>query len=898
MYSPMLATKLYLPPPRPKVVHRPRLTERLHEGLSRKLTLISAPAGFGKTTLVSEWVAGRREPIAWLSLDEGDNDPVRFLSYLVAALQRVNAQVGAGVLGMLQGAQPTPMESILATLLNEIATLSEHFVVVLDDYHVIEARPVDLALSFLLDHLPPQMHLVITTRHDPDLPLARLRVRDQLVELRATDLSFTPPESAEFLQGVMGLDLSAESITLLDTRVEGWVAGLQLAALSMKGRPGNERFIEGFTGSHRFVLDYLVEEVLQRQPPLLRSFLLQTAILDRLHGPLCDAMTEQADSGRTLAALERSNLFVVALDEKRLWYRYHHLFAEVLHAHLLAEAPDLVPLLHRRASLWYEQNGLMADAIRHALAAKEFERAASLVERAWPEMRRSRQESTFLGWLGALPDGVIRVRPVLSVGYAWALLTIGELEAAHRRLRDAEQWLERKDEMAGRPSEMVVVDEEEFGRLPGAIAVYRAAQAQALGDLPNAVKYARRVLDLLPEEEHLGRGAAAALLGLVAWTSGDLEAAHQAFADGLVSVQRAGNISDAIRGTIALAEIRIAQGRLREAMRTYERSLRFAEAQAEPDLRGTADLYVGLSELYLEQNDLDGAMQALVRSMELGERTGSPPNPYRWCVAMARLREARGDLEGALDLLDEAGRLYVRDFFPNVRPVAALKTRVWLLQGRLDRALVWAREESLLEEGDLSYLREFEQVTLARVLLARQKSDRSRPEAMGLLQRLLKAAEEGGRTGSVIEILLLQALAYQTQGEISAALIPLQRALTLAEPEGYIRIFVDEGEPMARLLGEAMKGGIAPTYVRRLLAAFGKAEGSNSVRPVLLEPLSERELEVLRLLGTDLSGPEIASQLIISLNTLRTHSQHIYDKLGVKGRRAAVRRAAELDLLS
>jgi LuxR family maltose regulon positive regulatory protein len=811
MSAPILATKLYVPPPQPKAVLRPRLIERLNEGaLHRRLTLISAPAGFGKTTLLSEWVAGRERPAAWVSLDEGDNDPTRFLAYLVAALQTIAPNVGEGVLGVLLSPQPPHTESILTALLNEISTIEDDLVLVLDDYHAIDAGAVDDALTFVLEHLPPRMHLVIATREDPRLPLARLRARGQLAEVRAADLRFTPDEAAEFLKGVMGLDLSAEDISALETRTEGWIAGLQLAALSMRGREDVPGFIRAFAGDNRYILDYLVEEVLQRQPESVRSFLLQTSILDRLSGPLCDAVTDQEEGNVLLEALERGNFFVVPLDDKRQWYRYHHLFAEVLYAHLMAEQPDQVSILHRRASEWYEHNGSAADAIRHALAAENFERAADLVELAGPAMRRSRQDATLLGWLKALPDKLARTRPVLSVEYAGASFVTGQLEAVEARLRDAERWLDATSDTGERPeapsAEMVVVNEEEFRSLPARIAIYRAAHAQALGDVPGTVKYARRALDFLPEGEHLGRGAAAGLLGLAYWASGDLEAAHRTFADGLATLQMAGNIPDAISGTLVLADIRIAQGRLHEAASTYERSLQLAKEQGEPVMRGTADLYVGMSELHREQGDLQAATQHLLRSKELGERAGLPENRYRWRVAMARILEAQGDLDGALDLLDEAERLYVRGYFPNVRPIAALKTRVWVRQGRLAEALGWAREQGLSAHDDLSYLREFEHITLARVLLARYKSDReerSVHETMGLLERLLKAALEGGRMGSVIEILVLQALAHEAQGDSPSALVPLERALTLAEPEGYARVFVDEGLPMARLLYEA-----------------------------------------------------------------------------------------------
>jgi LuxR family maltose regulon positive regulatory protein len=717
-------------------------------------------------------------------------------------------------------------------------------------------------------------------------------------------LRFTSSEAAAFLTQVMGLSLSAADIARLSDRTEGWIAGLQLAALSMQGHQDVPGFIRAFAGDHRYIVDYLVAEVLQRQPEPVRHFLLQTAILDRLSGSLCDAVTGQQEGDERLEALERGNFFVVPLDDRRHWYRYHHLFAEVLHTHLLAEQPDQIAVLHRRASAWYEQHDSVANAIRHALAAEDFERAADLIERALPAMQKTRQEATALGWLKALPNEVIHFRPVLSVGYAWAALAVGELEAVDARLRDAERWLDTTAATSKyaltSSAEMVVVDEEQFRRLPAFIAVYRAGHAQMLGDVPNTIKYARKLLDLSPEEDHLGRGAAMALLGLASWTSGDLETAHQAFADGMARVQMAGNLSDAISGTIALAEIRMAQGRLREAMRTYERALQRATEQGEPVLRGTADLYVGMSELHCEHNDLPAATQHLSRSKELGEHAGFPQNRSRWYVAMARIKEAQGNLDSALDLLHEAERLYQRDFFPNVRPIAALVTRVWVAQGRVGEALGWAREQGLSVSDDLSYLREFEHITLARVLLARAKSNRagrSSEEAAGLLERLLRAAEAGERMGSIIEILLLQALAHQARGDIPAALVPLERALTLAEPEGYVRIFVDAGLPLAALLEEAAKQGIALHCVRHLLTAFGSPSNRTPVKPGLIEPLSERELEVLRLLRTDLNGPEMARELIVSLNTLHTHTKNFYSKLGVNNRRAAVRRAKELDLL-
>jgi LuxR family transcriptional regulator, maltose regulon positive regulatory protein len=906
MASPLLETKLHIPRWRRGLVARPRLSERLSRGAKSALTLVSAPAGFGKTTLLAEWLAAAPadgRSVAWLSLDRRDNDPALFWTYLVAAMKTTAPGAGAGALSLLQPPQP-PNEAGLVALLNDLDAISNDVVLVLDDYHVVEARDVHDGMAFLLEHLPPQIHLVIGSRADPPLPLARLRGRGELVEIRAADLRFTPGEAAAYLNEMMGLQLTAADVAALEGRTEGWIAALQLAALSLQGREDVAAFIDGFAGDDRYIVDFLAEEVLQRQPGHVQQFLLQTSILDRLSGPLCDVVTGQDGSKAKLAALERGNLFLVPLDDRRQWYRYHQLFADVLHARLLDEQPGDVPELHRRASGWHERNDEPSEAIRHALAAGDFERGADLVELAIPAMSRTRQEAAVRGWLELLPDEVVRVRPVLSVGFAGALLTVGELEGVEARLQDAERWLNTATGSGtgpqAPPAEMVVVDDDGFGSLPVMIELYRAALALARGDGPGTVRHARRALELSPADEHLGRASAAALMGLASWASGDLEAGYSGYAECMAGLRRAGHIADTFGCAIALADIRRTQGRLGEAMRTYEQALqRAAPQRGGPVLRGTADMYVGMSEIHRERDDLPAATQQLLRSQDLGEHNGLPQNRYRWRVAMARIREAEGDLGGALDLLDEAERLYVGDFFPNVRPVPALRARVRVAQGNWGEALGWAREQGLSVDDDLSYLREFEHITLARVLLARytaERAERSIHEAARFLERLLRAAEEGQRTGCVIEILVLQALARQARDDIPAALAPLQRALTLAEPEGYVRIFVDEGTPMASLLRAAAKQGIARNYVRRLLAAVNTTEGSTPGGQGLIEPLSERELDVLRLLGTDLGGPEIARELIVSLNTVRTHTKNIYAKLGVNNRRAAVRRAKELDL--
>ena len=910
MPAALLETKFYVPRSRRGLVSRLRLSERLDRGTASKLMLVSAPAGFGKTTLLTQWLAAGpgapadKRPAAWLSLDQGDNDPASFWAYVIAALRTTSPGVGENALALLRASGPPPVEVVLTALLNDLAAIAGDIVLVLDDYHVIDAPVVQDAMAFLLEHLPPRLHVVIAGRADPALPLARLRARGELAEIRAAELRFTPDEAAAYLNEMMGLQLSARDVAALEARTEGWIAALQLAALSVQGRDDVAGFIAGFAGDDRYVVDYLAEEVLARQPDRVQAFLLQTSVLGRLSGPLCDAVTGQGGGKAMLEALERGNLFLVPLDDRRRWYRYHHLFADVLQARLLDEQPGQVPDLHRRASAWYERSGEQSLAIGHALAARDFSRAADLIERALPAMARTRQEATVRGWLEMIPDELVRVRPVLSVGFAGALLTGGELEGIEGRLRDAERWLDpptgARAGSQSPPAEMVVTDEEEYRRLPGTIEMYRAGLALARGDLPGTLRHAQRTLELAADDDHLCRASASALLGLVYWGRGDLEAGHRAYSACVAGLRRAGFVADILGCSIALADIRITQGRLGEALRTYEQALPLGPEQGGPVLRGTADMFVGMSEIARERDDLRAATQHLQRSQELGEHTGLPQNRYRWRVAMARVAQAEENLPGALDLLNEAERLYVSDFFPNVRPVPALRARVWIAQGRLGEALGWAREQGLSVDDDLSYLREFEHITLARLLLARHEGERAESslnEAARLLERLLLRAEEGRRTGRVIEILVLRALAHQALEDIPAALGFLERAVALAEPEGYVRVFAEEGPPMAALLRAAAKQETRRSYVRRLLAAVSETGPDSPVRQALIDPLSERELDVLRLLGTELDGPAIARELMVSLNTMRTHTKNIYAKLGVTNRRAALRRAAELDLL-
>jgi len=897
----LLLTKLYIPPSRSNVVLRSRLIEQLNEGLSasRRLTLISAPAGFGKTTLVSEWIAGCGLPVAWLSLDEGDNDLTGFLTYFIAALQTIVANIGAGALAVLRSPQPPRAESILTMLVNEITTFPDNFVLILDDYQMIDSEPIDHALTFLLDHLPSQMRLVITTREDPDLPLARLRARDQLTELRVADLQFTQGETAEFLNRVMGLNLSVEDIAAMETRTEGWIAGLQLAALSMQGRSDNASFIKSFYGSHHFVLDYLIEEVLYQQPEDIQTFLLRTSILDRMCGPLCDAVlcSPSASGQETLEYLEHANLFIIPLDNERCWYRYHHLFADLLRQRL--GKPKEFAEFHLRASQWHAENGDLGAAFHHAISAGDFVRAAGLAEAAWQGMNESFQSAAWLGWVKKLPDKLIRTRPVLCTQIAQAFTDTGELEASELRLQDAERCLDSSES----------VNDEQLMPLPAMIALTRTYNAQVRGDPAATVKYAELALQLIPEDDFDQRARATTILEVIHWSSGNLESAVRGIVDSMERLTQLGNHVFVVASAFAAADLLVGLGHLSEAERTYQDALQLA-AQHGPEAEHiTTHHHLGLSMIYRQRGDDTLAAHHLKRAAELGQRTTLVDWLYRWHVAQAQLKEAAGDLETALALLDEAKRVYIQTLVPDLRPIAALKARIYLKQGRLDKARAWAIERGLSLADEVSYLHEFEYLTLARLEIAN-------PQVNALLARLLQAAEAQKRRGSALDILLVQALAYEAQGNRPQALAALERALVLAEPEGYVRIFVDEGEAMRLLIEKQSRNRDHPLsgYADKLLAAFTQpvaapksathalhqAQRGASVihqKSDMIEPLSERELEVLRLLRSELSGPEVAGQLIVSLNTLRTHTNNIYNKLGVNNRRAAVRRAEELDLL-
>ncbi len=902
----VLDTKIRPPRRRAGWITRPRLTERLRAESLPALTVVSAPPGFGKTTMLADWLA---EPAAdgrtaWLSLDARDSDPTVFWTYLVSAVRTAHPAAGADALSILQSPRPA-MEAVMSSVINGLTQIATDLVLVLDDYHVITNPDIHDQLGFLLEHRPDRLHLVIAARADPPLHLARLRARGDLVEIRATDLRFTADEAAAYLTRTMGLALTAQDVFALEHRTEGWIAALQLAALSMRGRADVAGFISDFAGDDRYIVDYLAEEVLNRQPGSVKEFLMQTSILDRLSGPLCDAVTGQDGGGRMLAALERDNLFLLPLDDRRRWYRYHQLFSDVLRARLLDERPDSVAGLHGRASRWFERTGDASGAIGHALAAGEFSRPADLAELALPAMARTRQETVVLGWLAALPDDEVRRRPVLNVGFAGALLLGGRTDGVTERLAQAEAQLSSSvDDPSTPPGACIVVDGSRVAGLPGMIELYRSALALAGGDVPGTVAHARRAREISAPDDHLCRTAALGLSGLALWSSGDLDAGHRAYTECMAGLYAGGYLADTFGCALALADIRVTQGRLSDALGTYEQALHRGTEPGGPVLRGTADMYVGMSEIALERDDLPAAEALLSRSRELGESFGLPQHPYRWRVAMARIRRAQGDLAASVDLLGQAHRLYNGDLFPEARPVPALLARMWIAQGALDRALGWAAERGLSADDELSYLREFEHITLARMLLARHTRDSTESaiaEADQLLGRLLAAADAGSRTGSVIEVLVLQAVLHHQRGDLPAALASLDRALARAESEGYVRIFLDEGHVMAALLKAAAQQGVHRGYARQLLGATAATghSGRRADAPgqPLITPLSDRELDVLRLLGTDLDGPAIARQLFVSLNTVRSHTKSIYAKLDVNNRRAAVRRARDAHLV-
>jgi LuxR family maltose regulon positive regulatory protein len=938
MTTPLLTTKLYIPRvrPRERVVPRPRLIARLNEGLHRKLTLISAPAGFGKTTLVCEWLDDLRADttkgtqakirVAWLSLDENDSDPARFLTYFITALrllEGIENTIGEGALNSLHATQPQPpsITNVLTLLINEITAITDRVILVMDDYHTIESSQVDDVLIFLLENLPPQLHLVLATRTDPTFPLSRLRAQGQLTELRATDLRFSSSEASEFLNRVMGLNLSTEDIAALETRTEGWIAGLQLAAISLRGKKDTTKLIKSFSGSHRLVLDYLIEEVLDQQPESVHTFLLQTAILERLTGSLCDAVrfgkTESPsssegtaltgqDSGQViLEMLERANLFIVPLDEERCWYRYHHLFSDLLRQRLKQTQSEHLPILHHRASEWYEQNGFADEAIEHALRAEDFERTAHLIERVADAVWARGGAVKLRRWLDGLPVELVLSRPKLCIFRAWELFASGRPDAAERFLQAAGLAYDPSTDRATETESLQWDQPPDANRLTvrgRAAAIQAWMDAYRRHNISGLVQHLRQALEYLPEWDLDWHSAAATTLGDVHAFRGDMPAAYQARLEALKACEAAGNTYLFMYNSAKLALNLKAQGRLLQVQELCQQRVRSAKESGMSQTAVVGWLLALWGEVLAEINDLDEALDLVEKSIELTER-GEDAQMLGWsCLCLTRVLFSKGDMAGAEEIVQKMNNVARASTVPiwimNLN--AAWQSRIWLAQDKLEAASQWVREQGLESDKEPTYLGGFEYIALARILIAQGRWD----ETTTLLQRMLEAAEAGGNTTRVIEIMILQALAFQAGGDTAQAMITLERALTLAEPRGFYRIFVDEGPSMAPLLYTALDRGIVPDYVRRLLQAFPIDEPKQvdqseprGFEAGYIEPLTEREIEVLQLIAAGLTNPEIATRLFLSLHTVKTHTRNIYSKLGVHNRTQAVAKAKGLGIL-
>ena len=888
MSIPLLSTKLHIPPSRAQQIPRPRLLELLNQGSHKKLTIVSAPSGYGKTTLLCQWLAGHNLPYAWLSLDEADNDPVRFLSYLVVALQQIDQHLGESILndiqsvGMASTGTRSMVELALTQLLNDIALIDGPLFLVLDDYHLIENTRIHEMVSFLLDNQPVPFHLTIATRLDPPIPLARLRAQAQLVELRANDLCFTVDEVSAFLNDVMKLALPREQITALEQRTEGWIAGLQLAALSMQDQENKAAFIEAFTGSNHYIVDYLLEEVLNRQPDPVREFLLRTSILESMTGALCDALTGRSDGQAILERLEQSNLFIVPLDEQRQWYRYHHLLADVLQSRLQQFHPEAVPELHKVASQWFEINGFLELAIHHAIYGKDLKKAGDLIEHNAMSMLMHGELVTLLNWIKPVEE-IAYDRPWLCTYKSWALTLTGQLDIAVA-------WLQKAE------SATSLTSQESRQELRGHIEAIRAYIAEAHGDAGQAILHAQKALGFLPESNQAVRSVVTFTLGTAYRLAGDHKKATQTLKTARRVARMAGNRYLELGAVFTLADLTFDQGKLHQAFDIYREALELATQPKGKVLQAAGMAYFGLGLIYYEWNDLKAAEENTWQAIDLCKKWGHFVNLAASLVLLSRLKQVQGDLEMAEQAIHNAEEL-TRTYSLALRAeswVMAFRVQLWIAQGNLEAAKRWAEESDITSADEFSYLREAEYLTLARVRLATEQYT----QVLELTHRLQNAAQAAGRMGSLIEMLVLQALAYQAKADFSQALVALKLALSLAQPEDYVRVFLNEGGSMRELLRRAGTQGIEAQFVARLLSEFDqRAEGSNVAVQPLIEPLSKRELEVLHLLADGLSNLEIADKCIITVGTVKAHTASIYRKLNVNSRMQAVARARELGLL-
>src|SRR6266511_1146464 len=811
----LLATKIGIPTIRPDLLPRSHLIGRLEEATSRDVVLLSTPAGFGKTTLLASWANSTERPLTWLSLDPDDNDPERFWRYIVAAVERVHKGIGEQALSLLNAsAQPT-LKAIVTALLNELAARPTELVLVLDDYHLIVSLAVHDSLAFLLEHLSPNLHLVISSRSDPPIPLARFRARGQLAELRTADLRFTFEEAAALLRRVWGLNLPEESIAALEARTEGWVTGLQLVALSLRGASDPVRLIQGFTGSNRYILDYLTEEVIEQQSDELRSFLLRTSVLEHLSGPLCDVLSGRSDGQEMLEHLERANLFLVPLDEERHWYRYHRLFADLLRARLQSADPQRMPELHRKAAAWYKEYGLVSDALRHALAAGEAVWAARLVEQHVEEVLRRGEGETLRGWLAALPHEVVRARPRLALAQAIAAFNAGRLEVAEPFLADAERALATAPNEPYEPSIGKAMSM--LANVPASIALLRASLATLRGDAERTTELVRWAQAHLAEDERGPRFSVRWNLAQADWMRGRLAEAERAFAGIVAEGREAGEPHLTLTAGSVLGRIQRAQGRLDAAFRTYQEGLEFAARTGPSVVLSAAVAHVGMAEVLYERNQLDQALHHAGEGIFLGQQLTSTQALASGLATMAWIRQALKKSVGAQEAMDEAHQVMLAaEVVSLFNPVPAEWARLLLAPGGVKAVARWVEERGLEVGDEPSYARELDYIVLARYLLAQNTPEK----ALDLLERLGTAAKAQARIGSVIQIQALQALGFQAAGKADQAMKVLAQTLLHAEPEGYIRTFVDEGKPMAALLHSALSRGVTPDYTSRLLASF------------------------------------------------------------------------------
>jgi LuxR family maltose regulon positive regulatory protein len=885
----LLKTKLYAPSPPPRMVRRPRLVARLNDGLQCKLTLISAPAGFGKTVLLSEWIANIDQPVAWLSLDDNDNDPALFGAYLIAALQTKEANFGKAAMAALHSpSYAPPIGSILTAVINELYEKDIEVALVFDDYHEIANQVIHNAVSFLIDHMPPKMRLVITGRAEPPFCLARLRTLGQLTELHAADMRFTIDETTVLLNDVMNLELSQEDVKNLVARTEGWAAGLVMAALAMRDREDIANFITNFSGSHHYIVDYLTEEVIQRQKEDVQSFLLKTAILERMTGPLCGTLTERDDGQEMLEYLEAANLFVVPLDDERLWYRYHPLFADVLRNQLSRLSPSLVPVLHRRASEWFEQEGLMDEAVHHTLATADFERAAGLIETMSQDLLMQGRITTLLGLLEQLPPEVIARRQRLCVHCAWAYLMAGQKHNIEPLLQTAESGLTTLP----RTNTKVV---------KGHMLGIRGYMAKWQGDIPNTIEISEEALKVFPEDEPGFRPVVLGNIGHAYFEKGDMANAWKYMEDSNKSGQAGGNSFAKLASMGFLAYILIEQGQLQEAAKVCRRTIQMGmELGGWHPLPATSFAYIGLGQVLYEWNYLKGAMEQLNRGIELGEAGQFWVAVLRGYLTLAQLHQAMGDTDAAMQAAAKAEKTASKIIMAREScNISIWKARLALAQGDLSAAVHWANsQDNKLNLSNVpDYRLEPRYLTLVWIKVAQGEAK----EISGSLERLRQKVEAEGRIKSVIEILALQALAFATLGETERATATLEKALVLAEPESYSRLFLDYGPPMRQLLQQSATHVCVHRYVAELLKAFKIARSdkvlpTNQTKTPLLDILNEREMAILRLKGTH-SDREIANQLYLSVNTVKWYAHRIYSKLGVSNRAEAISLAHELNIL-